>query len=119
MDNLYNKIAFLCENKVVDGKKGVSFYRLCKDIGIRQSVLTDLKNGRTLALSTMTIDKLATYFNVSVGYLLGKEVIKKEPVPISENELDLRLIEMLTSLTPDEMRQVDAFVQGLLAARKA
>ena len=79
MDNLYNKIAFLCENKVVDGKKGVSFYRLCKDIGIRQSVLTDLKNGRTLTLSTMTIDKLATYFNVSVDYLLGNEDIKKEP----------------------------------------
>ncbi len=119
MDNMYNKIAFLCENKIVDGKKGVSFYRLCKDIGIRQSVLTDLKNNRTSVLSTATLDKLSTYFNVSVDYLLGNEETKKEPAPISENELDLRLIEMLASLTPDEMRQVDAFVQGLLAARKA
>ena len=51
--------------------------------------------------------------------ILKREDVKKESAPISENELDLRLIEMLTSLTPDEMRQVDAFVQGLLAARKA
>lgn len=81
------------------------------------SIVAQWKNG-SVPRSAM-LQKIADYFDVSVAYLLGYEETKKEPVPISENELDLRLIELLTSLTPDEMRQVDAFVQGLLAARKA
>lgn len=79
MDTLYNKIAYYCENKVVDGKKGISFYRLCKDIGIRQSVLSDLKNNRTTKLSTATLEKLANYFEVPIDELLGNESTKKEP----------------------------------------
>lgn len=113
MVTLYENIIKLCEERGIKGGK------MCVDTGISKGLLSDLKYGRRSGVSAETAQKMAEYFGVSVGYLLGKEDIKKEPVPISENELDLRLIEMLTSLTPDEMRQVDAFVQGLLAARKA
>lgn len=43
----------------------------------------------------------------------------KKPAPVSESELDNKLIKMLVGLSPDEIKQVDAFVQGLIAARKA
>lgn len=112
LNDMYKRIEDLC------CQKGVNITQMCKESGAARGALTDLKMGRTNVLGTATLAKLAPYFNVSMDYLLGIET-KKEPVPISENELDLRLIEMLTSLTPDEMRQVDAFVQGLLAARKA
>lgn len=44
---------------------------------------------------------------------------KKDLVQTDEAEasLDASLIKRLISLTPDEMKQVDAFVQGILASR--
>lgn len=43
-------------------------------------------------------------------------VTKTSPLP-SESELDAELISRLMQLTPEEEKQVDAFVQGLLASR--
>lgn len=43
---------------------------------------------------------------------------KKEPPTVSgEENLDREIIERLCLLTPEELEKVDAFVQGLLAAR--
>lgn len=67
MGNLYNRIEGLC------AKQGISAYRLCKDIGIRGSVLSDLRTGRKQGLSSKTLTLIAEYFGVSIDYLLGKE----------------------------------------------
>lgn len=67
MGNLYETISMLCEGH------GITGYRLCKDIGIQPSILTDLKSGRKKGLSAQIANKIATYFDVSVGYLLGEE----------------------------------------------
>jgi len=67
MSNLYSVIAQLCESK------GISGYRLCKEIGIQPSILTDLKVGRKQSLSAETLSKIAVYFGVPMDYLLGKE----------------------------------------------
>ena len=40
MSKLYNNIVSLCESK------GITGYRMCKEIGIQPSILTDLKMGR-------------------------------------------------------------------------
>ena len=74
MSDLYNRIMSLCD------KAGISGYRLCKDAGIQPSVLTDLKMGRQLGLSAKNADKIASYFGVSVGYLLGTEQKKSPPL---------------------------------------
>lgn len=53
-------------------KYGVSSYRVSKDLGIAQSVLSSWKNG----ISTPKQDKMqkiADYFNVSVEYLMTGE----------------------------------------------
>ncbi len=67
MGDLHKTITDLC------AKKGISGYRLCKDTGIQPSILTDLKMGRQKSLSAVNAEKIATYFGVSVGYLLGNE----------------------------------------------
>ena len=67
MGNLYKTISELCE------KRGITGYRLCKDIGIQPSTMTDLKSGRKKGLSAEVADKIANYFGVTVGYLLGTE----------------------------------------------
>ena len=74
MGNLYDTILSLCESRGIKGGK------MCTDIGISKGLLTDLKMGRRTGVSAVTAQKIAAYFNVSVGYLLGEEEmgIKKE-----------------------------------------
>lgn len=67
MSDLYNVLAHLCE------QKGVSAYRMCKDVGIQPSIMTDLKKGRRSSMKAETIAKIAAYFEVSVESILGFE----------------------------------------------
>lgn len=67
MSNLYNRLQELCE------KKGISGYRMCKDVGIQPSIMTDLKMGRRSSMKAETAQKVADYFGVTVGYLLGHQ----------------------------------------------
>lgn len=60
--NMYEKIYQLCE------EKGIKPGKLCTEIGIPKSTLTELKTGRTRSLSTHTLSKIAQYFNVSLGF---------------------------------------------------
>ena len=82
MSVLYNRIMELCKAQNITG------YRLCKDIGLTPAALTDLKMGRKKELSAKNTDKIATYFGVSVGYLLGTET-EKAPIPEDERQKEL------------------------------
>lgn len=72
MSNLYKNIVALCEARGIKGGK------LCSETGISKGLLTDLKMGRRSGVSAVTAQKIASYFDVSVGYLLGEEEIKEE-----------------------------------------
>lgn len=72
MGTLYEKIVSLCDEKGIKGGK------MCTEIGMSKGILTDLKMGRQSGISTANAQKIANYFNVSVGYLLGEEEDKKE-----------------------------------------
>lgn len=79
MGNLYDTILALCESRGIKGGK------MCTDIGISKGLLTDLKMGRRTGVSAVTAQKIATYFGVSVGYLLGeeeKDIKKEQPTEI-------------------------------------
>lgn len=81
MGNLYDTILSLCEEKGIKGGK------MCTDVGISKGLLTDLKMGRRTGVSAVTAQKIASYFGVSVGYLLGQE---ETPVqPKSDGDIDL------------------------------
>lgn len=67
MDSLYNIILDLC------GRHGIRPGRLCDELGISRGLITDLKMGRKKSVSAETAQKIAAYFGVSVGYLLGQE----------------------------------------------
>jgi transcriptional regulator with XRE-family HTH domain len=77
---LYNVISALCEEKGIKGGK------MCTDTGISKGLLTDLKMGRRTGVSAATAQKIASYFGVSVGYLLGEET-KKETATQMDNGL--------------------------------
>lgn len=115
MSDLYKIISSLCE------KHGVSGYRLCKDIGIQPSIITDLKSGRKKGLNAETASKIADYFEVSVGYLLGTEQ-KETPLPKEEREFnddDMKFALWGTREIDDEvLDQVKAFARFARENRK-
>ena len=67
MESLFDRIQSLCEEK--DIRPG----RLCNELGISRSLMTDLKMGRKKTVNAETAQKIAAFFGVSVGYLLGRE----------------------------------------------
>lgn len=110
MSNLYEKINSLCQIK---GIKGAT---LCNDLGISKGLITDLKMGRRTGVSAATAQKIASYFGVSVGYLLGEEEQKQNP----PTELDLSdgekmLIELFRKL-PEESQKM--YIEVLRATLK-
>jgi transcriptional regulator with XRE-family HTH domain len=76
MATLYERLDFLCK------EKGVKGARMCSDLGFSKSLMTDLKSGRKKGVNAETAQKLASYFGVSVGYLLGEETKKEQPTEI-------------------------------------
>ena len=64
---LYSIISDLCSSR------SITCAKLCADIGISRGILSDLKTGRKKTLNAETAYKIAKYFGVSVGYLLGYE----------------------------------------------
>ena len=71
MGTLYENIIALCNERGIKGGK------MCTEIGMSKGILTDLKMGRQSGISAANAQKIASYFGVSVGYLLGEEQ-KKE-----------------------------------------
>ena len=67
----------------LSAEKGVSGSRVCLDLGLSKSTLSDIKSGRKKGVSAETAQKFASYFGVTVGYLLGEE----EKSPPSEPQL--------------------------------
>lgn len=100
MNNLYNKIIGLCNEKGIKGGK------MCTDIGISKSTLTDLKMGRKSGLSATNAQKIASYLGVSVGYLLGE----------AEPEFEVSYIQAVNKLT--ELVQDKEFIELYESFRK-
>ena len=67
MVTLYERLCHLCK------QKGVSGGKMCADLGLSRSVMSDLKSGRKKGFNAEIAQKIALYFGVSVAYLLGEE----------------------------------------------
>ena len=100
MSDLYSNIHALCE------KEGIKDGTLCANIGIRRSFLSELKAGRTKSLSAEVLSKIASYFNVSVDYLLTGEQKENPPQqPQSEVDAAVERIRAKLESIPKEQRE--------------
>jgi transcriptional regulator with XRE-family HTH domain len=96
MGTLHERLSSLCE------ERGIKGGRMCVDLGISKSLMTDLKSGRKKGVNAETAQKIATYFNVSVGYLLGEEEkIKADPVGTAERHFEMIMDEDLSEIFED------------------
>ena len=102
MCTLYESISSLCREKGVKGGK------MCTDLGLSKSLMTDLKAGRKKSINTDTAEKIAAYFGVTVDRVLGKE-----KAPTNEGERDGELTELLDMLrTRPECRMLFSLAKG-------
>lgn len=101
MCTLYDRIQALCKSK------GVSGSRMCLDLGLSKSTLSDIKNGRKKGVSTTTAAKMAAYLEVSVDYLLLGEEEKEKPTVnddgLTENQ---RLLMNFAKSVPDDKAEM-------------
>lgn len=119
MGTLYENILKLCEQRGIKGAK------LCADTGISKGLLTDLKMGRRTGVSAVTAQKIASYFDVSVGFLLGEET---ENTPtgsgarvVSDDDIKFALFGgdgEITDAMYDEVRNFAAYVRQREASKK-
>jgi transcriptional regulator with XRE-family HTH domain len=110
MCTLYERIIELCR------QKGVSGSRMCLDLGLSKSTLSDIKNGRKKGISTATAQKIAAYFNVSLEYLLGEEALPQdgEIRKASDAEIQFALFggnDAITEAMYEEVKQFAAFIR--------
>jgi transcriptional regulator with XRE-family HTH domain len=84
---------------------------MCNDVGISKGLLTDLKMGRRTGVSAVTAQKIAAYFDVSVGYLLGeeeKDAKKEQPTEIDGlSEKQKVFIDKVMQMSDEELDRLD------------
>lgn len=112
MVTLYERLVELCK------ERGIKGGRMCTDLGISKSLMTDLKSGRKKGVNAETAHKLAEYFGVSVGYLLGEEEkdIKKEQPTDSDGLSEKRkaLMQFATSVPEDKVEMILQVMKTIL-----
>ena len=105
MSDIYSRIVELCQNK------RVNITKMCRDAGIPRATLSELKMGRTLTLSTKNLNKLASYFGISVDQLMNdREPGAKKETPTPDNGSE-------RAYTDDEL--TEAFMRADDATRAA
>ena len=104
----YQRYLELCE------KSGERPYSLVLKLGAKSNSIVDQWKKGSSPRPEM-LKKIADYFGVSIGYLMGLE--EEKPALPKESELDSALVSRLVQLSPEEREKVDAFVQGLIASR--
>lgn len=112
MCTLYKNIVALCEEKGIKGGK------MCTDTGISKGLLTDLKMGRRTGVSATTAQKIASYFGVSVGYLLGEEEKEEKEKQPTEGELSIRKKEFMQKVAEMSDDQIAKLEQILALVEK-
>ena len=112
MGTLYENIIGLCEEKGIKGGK------LCTDIGMSKGILTDLKMGRQAGISAANAQKIASYFGVSVGYLLGEEEKEEKPTVIDDglSENMKSLIDYVKTVPDDKVELVLKVMKSIVEA---
>lgn len=112
MVTLYERLSELCE------KKGIKGGRMCTELGFSKSLMTDLKSGRKKSVNAETAQKIASYFGVSVGYLLGEEEKEEKPT-VEDDELSdnvKQLIEFAKSVPDDKVELVLKVMKSIVEA---
>ena len=110
METTYARIKELC------AARGIRLSALAENIGIRSSVFTELKMGRTRQLSARTLQRIADYFGVSTDSLL--ESTGTPALDAQRDELFAKrrlLFDLSGKATPEELETILKIVNALVS----
>ena len=111
MVTLYERIISLCKERGITGGK------MCTDLQMSKGTITDLKMGRQKSLSAEKAQKIAAYFDVSVGYLLGEETKKEQPTEYDGlSEKRKALIDFAMSVPDDKAEMILRVMKSIVEA---
>lgn len=97
-------------------KAGLQQKEVALTLGVRAPSICAWESGKTKPTAE-NLEALSNLYHVSTDYLLGLSndpEAKKEPA--TPGGLDDRLVEMLVSLSPEQVQRVQDFVSGLKAS---
>ena len=103
----YDIIKQLCD------ENGIRLSVLASGIGVRNSVFTELKMGRTKKLSVSTLTKIADYFEVPLSLLTGDDTGADE----KQNELFRKrklLFDLSKKATEEDLDKILRIVDALV-----
>lgn len=114
MADMYAIIENMCNDR------NISIAQMCRDTGLRQSIFSDMKHGRTKNLSAKNIAILANYFGVSTDVFTGHRNLgdiiheiahtvavegMKKPAPMTEREqLVDDIIKFVETLSDEDLK---------------
>ena len=104
----YDIIKQLCD------ENGIKLSVLASGIGVRNSVFTELKMGRTKKLSVSTLEKIAAYFSVPLSLLTGED----DPTDSKQNELFRKrklLFDLSARASEEDLDKILRIVDALIS----
>ena len=111
MCTLHSRIISLCK------ERGISGSRMCLDLGMSKSTLSDLKSRRKKSFTAETAQKIASYLGVSVAYLLGEEEKEQPTVQLDGLSKNRKaLVEFALSLTEEQAAKYHQILKALAEA---
>lgn len=114
MCTLYGRIKSLCK------EKGVSASRMCLDLGLSKSTMSDMKSGRKKGVSAETALKIAEYFGMTVDELYGREPLINEENPATAYGDEVKKPASRYDLLNEENRDIiDQMIEKLIKSQSA
>lgn len=89
-------------------KKGLTQKELSSLIGVSQNTLSYWENG-VYDIDTKSLQRLAAIFDVSVDYLLGKD--------LSDDPAKKELLDLLSGMTAEQLKQFREYAEYLISRR--
>ena len=100
MESLYEHIQQLCREKNIRPGK------LCADLGLSRSLMTDLKMGRKKSIRTETAQKVAAYLGISLEQLMDPQAD-----PVRLDDVDVAFYGEYKELSDDDKETVRDMVR--------
>ena len=116
---------FRIELKKLRESKNISQYKLADELNVSQGAVAMWESGKREP-DFKTVQKIASYFNVSVDNLLGNPDIKKEPITSKDDELQelikdpklKELYDLLANLPEDQIDDLVKYAEFLTLKQK-
>lgn len=103
MATLYEHIQELCR------ERGVRPGKLCTDLGLSRSLMTDLKMGRKKSIRTETAQKIAAYLGITLEQLMTTDQPNTDTIRLED--VDVAFYGDFKELTDDDKETVRDMVR--------